>query len=156
MYSWSINKNNLSIFFSTNPKNTVPGSLSLVSGVLDKKFNFWSLPVEKRNMFIEKLYNALIELLLRFEEDWSSNKVNKNNILIVNFDRMMNDFDGLMSDITSFVDFNPSQDFLNDIKETADKQRAFKSGHKYDLDKFGLTEEKIKNDCKKIYDTFLS
>ena len=68
----------------------------------------------------------------------------------------MNDFDGLMSDVTGFVDFNPSEEFLNDIKETASKQKAFKSGHKYDLDKFGLTEGKIKNDCKKIYDTFLS
>jgi len=144
------------LYMVRDPLSVIPSGLSLVTGVLDKKFNFWSLPKEKRNMFIEKLYNALIELLLRFEEDWSNNKVNKDNILIVKFDRMMNDFDGLMSDITSFVGFNPSENFLNDIKETAEKQKAFKSGHKYDLDKFGLSEEKIKNDCKRIYNTFLS
>ncbi len=33
---------------------------------------------------------------------------------------------------------------------------AFKSNHKYDLKKFGITEEQIKNDCQNIYSTFLS
>ena len=39
---------------------------------------------------------------------------------------------------------------------TAEKQRNFKSKHKYDLSKFGLTEQQIKDDCQIIYDTFLN
>ena len=68
----------------------------------------------------------------------------------------MDDFDNLMDEILDFVDHKPNSDFLNDIKETAAKQKSFKSNHKYDLDKFGLTEEKIKKDCEKIYKTFLT
>ena len=49
-----------------------------------------------------------------------------------------------------------SREFLNDIKVTSDNQKNFKSAHKYDLEKFGLTEERIKNDCAKIYSTFLN
>ena len=49
-----------------------------------------------------------------------------------------------------------AEGIINIINETADKQRAYKSGHKYDLDKFGLSEEKIRKDYAKIYDTFLA
>ena len=37
-----------------------------------------------------------------------------------------------------------------------ENQRSYKSKHKYDLSKFGLSEEKIKKDCKSIYETFLA
>mgnify|MGYP000226287951 CR=1 FL=1 len=80
----------------------------------------------------------------------------KTKVAIVQYDRMMNDFDGLMSEILPFVGHNPSNDFLNNIRETANKQRAYKSKHKYDLSKFGLTEEKIRKDCAKIYETFFN
>ena len=76
--------------------------------------------------------------------------------MIVKFDTMMSDFDGLMNDILKFVDYKPSDTFLEDIKNTAIKQKNFKSGHKYDLEKFGLTEQRIKSDCAKIYTTFLN
>jgi hypothetical protein len=39
---------------------------------------------------------------------------------------------------------------------TAEKQRQFKSEHKYDLDKFGVTAEQIKVDCAHIYETFIN
>ena len=65
-------------------------------------------------------------------------------------------FEGLMDDILNFVDYKPSDDFISDIKKTAEEQRSFKSGHKYDLEKFGLTEERIKKDCSTIYTTFLN
>ena len=45
---------------------------------------------------------------------------------------------------------------LKQISKTADSQRKYKSKHKYDLEKFGLTEEKIKTDCAKIYESFLN
>ena len=69
---------------------------------------------------------------------------------------MMDDFDGLMDEILPFIEHNPSEDFLNNIKLTADKQRAYESKHKYDLSKFGITEEQIRRDCDVIYSTFLS
>ncbi len=144
------------LYMVRDPLSVIPSGLSLVTGVLDKKFKFWSLPIEKRQMFIEKLYRALIELLLRFEDDWTNNRIDKSRVMIVKFDRMMSDFSGLMNDVLEFVEYKPSQEFLNDIKITAEKQKNFKSAHKYDLEKFGLTEDRIKSDCSKIYNTFLN
>ena len=114
------------------------------------------MPKEKRQHFINRLYNALKELLLRFEEDWSSGKIDKTKVLIVPFSRMMDDFDGIMDEILEFADHKPNEEFLINIKETSLKQKSFVSKHKYDLEKFGLSEEKIKKDCEKIYKTFLT
>ena len=144
------------LYMVRDPLSVIPSGLSLVTGVLDKKFNFWSMPKDKRQKFIEKLYRALIELLLRFEDDWKNDRINKKKVMVIRFDRMMSDFEGLMDDILNFVDYKPSDDFISDIKKTAEEQKSFKSGHKYDLEKFGLTEERIKKDCSTIYTTFLN
>ena len=76
--------------------------------------------------------------------------------MIVPFDRMMSDFDMLMKEILIFIGHNISDELNNDIKNTDIKQRNFQSDHKYDLSKFGLTEQKIIEDCKPIYETFLN
>ena len=143
------------LYMLRDPMSVIPSGLSLVTGVLDKRFGFWSLPQEKRQRFIRRLYNALIELQIRFHDDWTSGKIDKERVMIVRFDSMMNDFDGLMNDILSFLEISPDEILKNNIKETADKQRKYKSKHKYDLEKFGITEKQIRDDCKKIYDTFL-
>ena len=61
-----------------------------------------------------------------------------------------------MDSILDFIDQQPSEDLIEEIKKTAEAQRNYKSKHGYDLKKFGLTEEKIKRDCQFIYETFLT
>ena len=144
------------LYMVRDPLSVIPSGLSLVTGVLDKKFNFWSMPKEKRQQFIEKLYTALKELLLRFHDDWVNDRIDKKRVMIVRFDQMMSNFDILMGEILEFVDFKGTKEFMNDIKKTSEKQKIFKSEHNYNLEKFGLSEDRIKKDFSKIYETFLS
>ena len=144
------------LYMVRDPLNVIPSGLSLVTGVLDKKFNFWSLDEKIRMRFIDRLYNALIELLNRFHHDWTNNNINKENVLVVRFDIMMNDFETLMDQIINFIDIEKKDSLAKVIQDTAESQKNYKSKHKYDLEKFGLTEDRIKMDCKAIYQTFLS
>ena len=143
------------LYMIRDPLNVIPSGLSLVTGVLDKRFNFWSLDEKIKKRYIRRLYNALIELLNRFHHDWVHNNIDKDKVLIVRFDTMMNDFESLMNDVLDFVGIEKSEEMIKSIKKTAEGQRKYQSGHKYDLDKFGLTEKKIRTDCKHIYKTFL-
>lgn len=138
-----------------DPLSTVPSGLSLVTGVLDGRFGFWKLPEEKRNRFLRRLYDALLDLSLRFHEDYVSGAVPHVRVKIVTFDRLMTDFDALMSEIMEFIGVEPTPELLADIQKTAEKQRNFKSKHAYDLEKFGLTEAQIRRDYALIYETFL-
>ena len=144
------------LYMIRDPLNVIPSGLSLVTGVLDSMFGFWSFPEEKKQHYIKRLYQALVELQIQFHDDWVSGRIDQSKVCIVQFDRMMGDFDGLMDEILPFIEHNPSEAFLNNIKLTADTQRAYKSNHKYDLPKFGITEEQIRKDCAVIYETFLS
>lgn len=144
------------LYMIRDPLNVLPSGLSLVTGVLDKKFNFWQLDSKIRSRFINRLYNALVELLNRFHYDWVNENIDKKNVYIVCYDEMMNNFESLMEEIMNFTGFAPSENLKEVIRLTSEKQKSYKSSHKYDLTKFGLTEKQIKTDCKKIYDTFLN
>ena len=144
------------LYMIRDPLSVIPSGLSLVTGVLDKKFDFWSLESDTKKRFINRLYLALVELLKRFHQDWVTNKIDKEKVMIIRFDFMMNNFESLMDDIIDFLNIQRNDQLLKDIQRTAEKQREYESGHKYDLEKFGLSENQIKNDCKEIYQTFLS
>ena len=139
-----------------DPLSVIPSGLSLVTGVLDKKFNFWSLDKKIKNKFIERLYNALVELMNRFHDDWTKGNINKNNVYLVKFDMMMSNFEPLMDEILNFINIEKNSKLADSIRKTAQSQKAYKSKHKYDLNKFGITKKQIKKDCINIYKTFLN
>ena len=143
------------LYMIRDPLNMIPSGLSLVTGVLDKRYNFWSLDEKIRSRFVERLYIALVELLNRFHDDWTNERINKEKVLIVQFDSMMSHFETLMEEIMDFTDVEPSEELKQTIQITAENQRRYKSNHTYNLEKFGLTEEKIRKDCENIYHTFL-
>ena len=138
-----------------DPIETVASGLSLVTGALDGRYGFWNLSEERRSFYIERLYSAFLELSMRFYDDYTDEKILKSQIKIVKFDRLMNDFENLMNEIIDFIEIYPSEELINKIKETSDKQKSFKSGHTYSLSKFGITEERIRKDFAKIYENLL-
>lgn len=144
------------LYIIRDPLAVIPSGLSLVTGVLDKRFGFWSQPPEIRQRFINRLYKALTDLLLRFHSDWTEGRIDKNNVMIIHYDRIMGEFDKLMPEVLDFINHSSSEELRIDIKTTAENQRNFQSGHKYDLKKFGLSAEKIRKDCAAIYTTFLN
>ena len=139
-----------------DPLETVPSGLSLVTGVLDGRFGFWNLPEDKRTCYIDRLYRALLELTLRFHEDYMNGKIPKENVFIVRYDQMMNDFDGIMQKICAFIGMDVTPALRESIQKTSESQRHYKSKHQYDLAKFGLTKDIIRKDYDKIYKSFLN
>lgn len=143
------------LYMVRDPLEVIPSSMSLVIGVLDRAFGFWSLPEATRSQWLERMYGAWIMLFRRFHDDWTSGKIDRERVFIVRYDRMMQDFDGLMDEMCKFLGHDMSPELAQTIAAKAEKQRAYKSGHKYDLAKFGLSEADIRRDCAFVYDTFL-
>jgi omega-hydroxy-beta-dihydromenaquinone-9 sulfotransferase len=144
------------LYTARDPLSTVPSGLSLVTGVLDGIFGFWKFPEEKRTHFIGRVYTALHILTMRFVQIYKENPQLQKNVKIVTFDRMMTDFDTLMPEIVEFVGEDLTPELSGNIKATAEKQRAYKSDHHYDLEKYGLTEEQIRKDYAPFYELILN
>jgi len=143
------------LYMARDPLEVIPSSMSLVIGVLDRAFGFWSLPEDVRKRWLDRMYKAWILLLHKFHEDWTGGAIDKRRVFIVRYDRMMADFEGLMDDMCKFLGHEMTPALRETIKKRGDKQRKYQSEHKYDLAKFGLTEEQIRRDCAFFYDEFL-
>jgi hypothetical protein len=143
------------LYMVRDPLHTVPSGLSLVTGVLEARFGFWDLPGETRKRYITRLYHAFLELSMRFLEDYIHGRIPEKNIMIVPYQRMMQDFDTLMDEILAFIGVEATPDLRKSIKETAEKQRGYQSRHAYNLAKFGLDEERILTDYAPIYEKLL-
>ncbi len=143
------------LYMVRDPVEVIPSSNSLVIGVLERAFGFWSKPEEVRQRWLDRMYQAWIMLFRRFHDDWTSGAIDHDKVFIVRYDRMMKDFDGLMDDMCEFLDHEMTPELRALIAEKADKQRAYESKHKYDLARFGLDADQIRKDCAFVYETFL-
>jgi omega-hydroxy-beta-dihydromenaquinone-9 sulfotransferase len=143
------------LYMVRDPVDVIPSTLSLVTGPLDKAFGFWKKPEAERKRFLGRLYVALVKILERFHEEWMQGKIDKNRIYFVRYDRMMDDFENVVSEMCAFLEHPLTPELEAEVRKIGEKQRSYKSEHKYDLTKYGLTEEQIRNDCKFLYDTFL-
>lgn len=144
------------LFMVRDPVAVLPSGMSLVTGVLDLRFGFWKLPEAVRARYLERLYLALVELMRRFHDDWQSGRIARESVLVVRYDRMMRDFEGVMDEICAFVDHEMTAEQRAAVERTAREQRGYHSEHRYDLARFGLTEERIRRDCDFYYRAFLS
>jgi hypothetical protein len=144
------------LYMVRDPVEVIPSALSLVSGVLDKRFGFWRLPEADRRRWSERVYRGLVSLMRRFYEDWTAGDIPRDRVLIVRYDRMMSDFEGTMSDIAAFVEHPVDASLAAAIRATAERQRGWSSAHRYDLARFGLDADQIRRDCAFYYQEFLS
>lgn len=143
------------LYMARDPLEVIPSSNSLVIGVLDRAFGFWSKPKEVQERWLERMYQAWVMILKRFHEDWVSGAIDQKRVFIVRYDRMMADFEGLMDDMCKFLGHPVTPQLQATFDKIGAKQRGYKSEHKYNLAKYGLSEERIRQDCKFFYDTFL-
>jgi hypothetical protein len=143
------------LYLVRDPLDVIPSTFSLVTGVLDKAFGYWQLPAELRNRYNERLYSGCVDLFRYFHEDWAAGRIDKKRVMVVSYDRMMKDFDGLMEEMAVFFDMQPTPEQLAAIKKTAEEQRAYTSKHKYQLEKYGLDADRIRRDCAFVYETWL-
>ena len=108
-----------------------------------------------RKLIFQKAHHIVIQVQKEIlENHLIKRKLEK--VLVVHYDKMMSDFEALMEEVLTFIDAEPTAEMIQNIRETAESQSQYKSGHRYDLEKFGLSAERIKKDCTRIYQTFLN
>jgi len=143
------------LYMVRDPLEVIPSSMSLLTGVLDKAFGFWAMPEPVRAQWLERMYGAWILLLRRFHEDWLGGAIERERVFIVRYDRMMTDFERLMEEMCLFLGHELTPGLRSSVQKRAHKQKNYTSEHQYDLERFALSETRIRRDCAFYYDTFL-
>jgi len=143
------------LYMVRDPIDIIPSTMSLVTGPLDKAFGFWKKPEAIRRRYLDRLYNGQIKILERFHDDWTHGRIDQSRVYFVRYDRMMADFETVVDEMCTFLGHPMTPELEATVDAIGKKQRSYKSEHKYDLAKYGLTEEQIRKDCAFLYDTFL-
>ena len=143
------------LYMARDPLAVIPSTMSLVTGVVDRAFGFWSKPDHVRERWLARMYQALVMLLRRFHDDWASGAIARERVFVVRYDEMMRDFEGVMERMCVFLDHEMSPQQRAAVALRAEQQRGYSSAHRYDLARFGLSETRIRKDCAFFYETFL-
>ncbi len=143
------------LYMVRDPVEVIPSAMSLVIGVLDRAFGFWSKPEHVRKRWLDRMYAAWIMLFQMYHDDWTSGAIDRSRVYVVRYDRMMRDFEGLMEEVCAFLGHDLTPELRVVIQKRAEKQRSYQSEHDYDLERFGLSEAQIRTDCAFYYETFL-
>ncbi len=138
-----------------DPISVMPSTMSLVTTPLENRFQFWSLPEEIQERFLSRMYKGNMLLYKGFYDAWKAGEFDTSRIFMVPYDRMMQDFDNLMDEMLPFLGVEMTPEFKAMIDVTAEKQRSRVSKHKYNLEKFGLDAEQIRQDCAFVYEDLL-
>jgi hypothetical protein len=126
--------------------------MSLLTGVLEQSYDvFNATDPEKRGQYLENLYQASCHMYRSFYEVRKRNGIGHENLMILPYRQLMVDFEKTMNEIVEFLEITPDQSYFKKVEQQAQKQRNYRSSHAYSLDKWGLTEDGIRNDLAYVY-----
>ena len=137
-----------------DPARTIPSALSLVRGPLDKALHANQLPAEQQARHSRRLAVAMTELYRIFCEDWSSGAIDQSRVKVIPYPRLMQDFEGVMSELSEFLG-HPISDALRAKYATIGaSQRSRVSAHRYTAARFGLDDAQIRRESAFVYELF--
>ncbi len=141
------------IYVARDPLETIPSGMSLLTGVLEQSYDvFNATDPKKRARYLENLYQAACHMYRTFHDRKDS--IPPANLRIVTYPKLMTNFEDTMNGLVEFLDITPDPSFFEKVKEQAEKQRTYKSAHSYSLEKWGLTEDRIRKDLAYIYEAY--
>ena len=143
------------IYLVRDPLETIPSGMSLLTGVLSQSYDVWGSTSEKsRARYLENLYQASCDMYRSFHGLLDSGQLSRDDVLILPYPSLIKDLEPTMRQVSDFCELDPAPGFWERLAAQAEKQKSRKSSHKYSLEKFGLDEERIRQDLKFVYDSY--
>ena len=126
------------IYTIRDPRESIPSTLSLLRAVLDARFGFCRLSTEVQGRYYRRLTHALLELQRRFWLDWHNRCFDRSRVFLLDHQALRSDFKTKMTELLTWLDIDLTEDLQRNILDQARAQTAFKSGHRYSVEEFGL------------------
>lgn len=143
------------IYLVRDPLATLPSGASLVTGVLERSNKMWSrTSAEARTRYFENLYQGACQLYRSVYEAQARGALPPERFTVVTYPQIMTELEATMERLVAFAGLKPRPGFWQRVREQAEKQRAYQSKHSYSLEKYGLSEERIRADLDYVYQAY--
>ena len=140
------------LFMIRNPKETIPSTISLISGAQTKINGLDKAPQAKKQEFYDKVYKTSLAYYKHMD---NIIKENHENIIVCTHKQLLTDFENVFRRILDFYDVKTDEKIEKAISEQVDKQKTFHSEHKYSLEQYGISEKKIEEDFSFVFDNYI-
>ncbi len=137
-----------------DPVEVIPSGLSLLHGVVGRAFDLGRVPDAVRARWFTRLYDGSVRLYRGLADAYRAGKLPPERVRIVRYDALMADFEGEMRAILAFLDHPVDEALAAAIRDTAARQRAWESPHRYDAAAFGFDEARIRADTAFLEEAF--
>lgn len=140
------------IYVVRDPVEAIPSGMSLITGVLERAYDMFNkTQPDALARYLENLYQSSCHFYRAFKETLDRGVIPAENLRIITYPELMENLEVTMEDLIRFIEVDPAHEFQAEVKAQAEKQRSHKSGHQYSLEKFGLSEERIRRDLPFVY-----
>lgn len=141
------------VYVVRDPVEVIPSGMSLLAGVLENGYDVWNRTREDdQRRWLENLYQASCSMLSSFHDAHGSGLVPQRNLCVVRYPDLLENLQPTIARILDFVEVEPTAAFLEEVREQAERQRAYTSRHEHSPEQFGLTAERIRSDLGFVYD----
>lgn len=143
------------VYVIRDPVEVIPSGMSLLASVLENGYDVWNRTSEQdQQRWVENLYQASCDMLRYFHDAHAAGKIPQRNLCIVRYEDLINDLEPTMQRILDFIEIKPSQEFVDEVREQAERQRNYTSKHGHSPAQFGLNPERIRADLAFVYEAF--
>ncbi len=143
------------VYVIRDPVEVIPSGMSLLASVLENGYDVWNRTrVEDQRRWIENLYQASCDLLRSFHEAYVAGRIPEHNLCVVRYSDLLDDLEPTMKRILDFIEVEPTEAFVEEVRLQAERQRNYTSRHQHSPEKFDLDPERIRRDLAFVYDTF--
>ena len=143
------------IYLVRSPQETIPSHLTLEYNTFKNQNRLKNIPQSKLKRYFERRYIYDIELYRYFYELQQKTEIPSENIMILPYKLLCSDLAQSFTLIEKFTVIKPSDKLRQAIKRQAEKQKQYQRQHQIiDLEKFGLTREKIDKDFDFVFQEY--
>lgn len=143
------------VYVVRDPVEVIPSGMSLLASVLENGYDVWNrTKKEDQRRWIENLYQASCAMLRDFHIANSAGLIPEQNLCVVRYEDLLQNLEPTMKRILDFIEIDPSQEFQEEVRQQAERQRNYTSRHEHSPDQFGLDPERIRADLGFVYDAF--
>jgi omega-hydroxy-beta-dihydromenaquinone-9 sulfotransferase len=143
------------VYVVRDPVEVIPSGMSLLASVLENAYDVWNRTSEQdQKRWVENLYGASCDMLSSFHDVYSAGLIPERNVCVVRYEDLIGDLEPTIDRILKFVEIEPTSAFRDEVREQAERQRAYKSRHEHSPQQFGLAPERIRQDLGFVYEAF--
>ncbi len=140
------------IYMHRMPEHTLPSYMSLNYHIIDILWGMHRFSEKQKNTFYRRRYEASLELYRYFYDLWHNNEIDKNKVLIVDYQKLRHELMPMFERIVEFTGITPSEELRNAVARQAKKQASYQRKHAVmTLEEFGIDKAQVRKDFAFLY-----